>query len=219
MLRKRLCRLTGFEPQLDALAELNSKKSDLETYLPYAVSDGKEHILRVCHIPGMTSLLEPDQNTLRLFPMFSEWGTVVRERAITTRRLDDIEEIEAFDFLKMDVQGSELSVLQNGRGRLAKTVVVQAEASCIPIYKNQPVFGEIDLELRKLGLVPHAFAAVNQRMIAPMRANDVYAALISWLRSMSFMSVISPGPMRWTWSRRSISPSSRIIAVDLMIWP
>jgi len=177
MLEKRLCWLIGFEPQLDALAELNSRKSDLETYLPYAISDGKEHILRICSIPGMTSLLEPDQNALGYFPMFSEWGRVVREQAIMTRRLDDIEEIDAIDFLKMDVQGSELSVLQNGKGRLAKTVVVQAEVSFIPIYKNQPVFGAIDLELRKLGLVPHAFAAVNQRMIAPMRANDVYAAL------------------------------------------
>jgi hypothetical protein len=74
MLQKRLCRLVGFEPQLDALAELNSRKSDLETYLPYAVSDGKKHILRACSIPGMTSLLEPDQNVLAYFPMFSEWG-------------------------------------------------------------------------------------------------------------------------------------------------
>jgi FkbM family methyltransferase len=176
MLQRRLCRLIGFEPQLDALAELNAKKSDMETYLPYAVSDGKEHILRICGIPGMTSLLEPDQNALWHFPMFSEWGKIVRELAIMTKRLDDIEEVDAVDFLKMDVQGSELSVLQNGKRRLAKTVVVQAEVSFIPIYKNQPVFGEVDLELRKLGLVPHAFAAINQRMIAPMRGNNVYAA-------------------------------------------
>jgi len=77
----------------------------------------------------------------------------------------------------MDVQGSELSILQNGKRRLAKTVAVQVEVSFIPIYKNQPVFGEIDLELRGLGLVPHAFAAINQRMITPMRGTNVYAAL------------------------------------------
>lgn len=177
MLERRLCRLIGFEPQPEALAKLISKKSDLETYLPYAVADGKEHILRICRAPGMTSLLEPDQNALGYFPMFSEWGRVVRELSIMTRRLDDIEEIDAIDFLKMDVQGSELSILQNGKRRLAKFVAVQVEVSFIPIYKGQPVFGEIDLELRKLGLVPHAFAAINQRMIAPMTGNNVYAAL------------------------------------------
>jgi hypothetical protein len=47
----------------------------------------------------------------------------------------------------------------------------------VPVRKNQPVFVEIDLELRGLGLVPHTFAAVNQRMIAPMTGNNVYAAL------------------------------------------
>jgi hypothetical protein len=47
----------------------------------------------------------------------------------------------------------------------------------VPVRKDQPVFGEIDLEPRGLGLVPHAFAAVNQRMIAPMTGNNVYAAL------------------------------------------
>ena len=173
--REEVCRT--FEPQPEALAELNSKKSDLETYLPYAVSDGKERILRVCQAPGMTSFLEPDQNALGHFPMFSEWGRVVRELAVVTRRLDDIEEIGAVDFLKIDVQGSELLVFQNGKRQLAKTVAVQVEVSFITIYKGQPVFGEIDVELRKLGLVPHAFAAINRRMIAPMMGNSVYAAI------------------------------------------
>ena len=41
-----------------------------------------------------------------------------------TRRLDDIIEIDEIDFLKMNVQGSELSVLRNGKRRLAKTFVI-----------------------------------------------------------------------------------------------
>ena len=31
LLQKRLCRVTGFEPQAEALAVLNTRKSDLET--------------------------------------------------------------------------------------------------------------------------------------------------------------------------------------------
>jgi FkbM family methyltransferase len=99
MLQRRLCRLTGFEPQPEALAELNSRKSDLETDFPYVVSDGKKHTLRVCGAPGMTSLLE-------------ERGRAVRGLPITTRRLDDIKETGAIHFLKMDVQGSELSIFR-----------------------------------------------------------------------------------------------------------
>ena len=44
MLQRRMCRLIGFEPQAEALAQLQSSKGDLETYLPYAVGDGgKRH--------------------------------------------------------------------------------------------------------------------------------------------------------------------------------
>lgn len=177
MLQKRLCRLIGFEPQIKALAELNSRKSDLELYLSYAVGDGTEGRLRVCQAQGMTSLFEPDKNTLKYFPKFSEWGKVLKELPITTRRLDDIEEISAIDFLKIDIQGSELSVFRHGKLRLAKAVVIQTEVSFIALYKGQPVFGDIDLELRKLGFVPHAFASINKRLIAPLAAKDPYAAI------------------------------------------
>src|SRR6266571_2114563 len=37
MLQRRICRLIGFDPQPDALTRLNACKTDLETYLPYAV--------------------------------------------------------------------------------------------------------------------------------------------------------------------------------------
>jgi hypothetical protein len=34
MLRRRICRVIGFDPQPDVLNNLNAAKSDLETYLP-----------------------------------------------------------------------------------------------------------------------------------------------------------------------------------------
>ena len=177
MLQDRLCRLTGFEPQSDALAALNARKSDLETYLPYAVGDGQDHVLKICKASGMTSLLEPDPHTLKHFPGFPEWGTVVRELPIKTHRLDDIAEIDALDFLKIDVQGSELSVFQNGRSKLAQAVAIQTEVSFLPLYKQQPVLGDIDRELRALGFVLHGFAGIDKRMIAPMTGSSPHAAL------------------------------------------
>jgi hypothetical protein len=86
-------------------------------------------------------------------------------------------EIDHIDFLKIDIQGSELSVFQNGRARLAKAVAIQTEVSFVPLYKDQPVFGDIDLELRGLGFIPHMFAAINKKMIAPMMGPHPGAAL------------------------------------------
>ena len=167
MLAKRLCRVVGFEPQAEALAALERQKSDLETYLPHAIGDGNDAVLRVCRAPGMTSLLEPEPRVLKLFAGFPEFGTVIKKIPVTTRRLDSIEEIADLDFLKIDVQGSELNIFRGGRSRLSRAVAIQTEVSFIPLYRDQPVFGDVDLELRGLGFVPHCFAGIKRWMILP----------------------------------------------------
>jgi FkbM family methyltransferase len=176
MLQQRICRLIGFDPHPEALAQLNNSKSDLETYLPYAVGDGGTHTLKICRGIGFASLLQPDEKVLTHFPRFSELGKVVDEIQLATRRLDDIAEIRELDLLKIDIQGSELSVFKNGRVRLAKAVAVQTEISFVALYKDQPVFGDVDLELRSLGFIPHMFAAINKKMIAPMAGPNPAAA-------------------------------------------
>ena len=168
MLQKRICTLVGFEPQPEALARLNAGKSDMETYLPYAVGDGTRGTLKVCQAPGMTSLYMPNPRVLSMFPNFIHFGRVVREIEIETRTLDSVSEIGQLDFLKIDVQGSELAIFNNGKSRLGDAVAVHTEVSFIPLYLGQPVFGDIDLAMRELGFVPHMFAAINKRMILPL---------------------------------------------------
>src|SRR5476649_1592587 len=62
--------LVGFEPNLDALAQLEKTKGPNEAYLPHAVADGRQHTLRICHAAGMTSLLQPNPEVLELFHGF-----------------------------------------------------------------------------------------------------------------------------------------------------
>jgi FkbM family methyltransferase len=176
MLQRRLCRVTGFDPHPQAQPRLNAAKGDLETYLPYAVGDGQTHTLNICRGLGFASLLQPDARALMHFPNFSELGRVIDRMPLPTRRLDDIAEIAAIDLLKIDIQGSELSVFRNGRARLSKAVAIQTEVSFVPLYEKQPVFGEVDLELRSQGFVPHMFAAINRKMISPMVGPDPAAA-------------------------------------------
>src|SRR5262249_14095197 len=177
MVERGLCCVTGCEPQREGLAALREHKSDLDTYLPYVVGGGGGATMRICRAPGMTSLLAPDPTALRHFPGFSEWGQVVRETPVMTRRIDDIAEIDVVDFIKIDVQGSELTVFRNGRERLKDVVVIQTEVSFITLYRGQPAFGEIDVELRSAGFVPHSFVAINKRMIAPLVGDSPFAAL------------------------------------------
>jgi len=168
LLQMRGCRVTGFEPQADALAALNARKSEFETYLPNVIADGKRAKLHVCHAPGMTSLLKPSQQMLGQFRGFPEWGKVVREIPVETSRLDDVVAGNPLDLLKIDIQGSELTAIENGRRCLARAVAVQCEVSFLPLYEDQPTHGAIDRALSRLGFVPHAYAAINRRMIGPL---------------------------------------------------
>jgi FkbM family methyltransferase len=173
MLDYGLCTVTGFEPQERALAELQERKGPLERYLPDVVADGREHRLKVTRAEGMTSLLTPDENQLRLFTPFLEWGAVVQRLDVQTRRLDDLD-IDDFDLLKLDVQGAELMVLQNGRERLRNAVAVHTEVSFVPLYMGQPTFGDVDAELRAQGFVPHSMPDVKQWAIAPTMFGGSY---------------------------------------------
>jgi FkbM family methyltransferase len=181
LLAARLCNVTGFEPQPKALAELNARKSAAETYLPYVIGDGMPGTLRVCSAPGMTSLLHPDPNMAMYFRGFESWGRVVEEQPVETRRLDDVTEIAHLDFLKIDVQGAELTVIRNGARQLERAVAIQAEISFMPLYEGQPSFGELELELRRQGFVPHCFAGIKNWMISPMYIESSPFAAINQL--------------------------------------
>ena len=172
MLSAGLCHVTGFEPQQRELLALQLTRGPNELYLPYAVGDGSAATLKVCRATGMTSLLEPDPTTLGLFAALQSCGEVIARIPVETRRLDDIREIEHLDFLKIYIQGSELSVFQNGREKLAEAVAIQTEVSFIPLYLDQPSFGEMDSELRAQGFIPHTFAEVSRRPIGDFEVGD-----------------------------------------------
>lgn len=167
MLSAGLCRVTGFEPQEQALLELQQKKGPNEHYLPHAVGDGGTHTLNICVASGMTSLFEPDPATLGLFDVLRPLGEVTRRVPLETRKLDDISEIQHLDFLKIDIQGGELAVFKGGAVKLSQTVVVQTEISFVTLYKGQPSLGDVDLEMRRQGFIPHCFATMKRWPIAP----------------------------------------------------
>ena len=161
-----LGRLFAFEPDSRQVEPLRQRLGAAGTVIEAAVGDGREHTLHVCD-HGWTSLLEPDLAALEFFNTFRQLGRVRSTQAIQTRRLDDIAELPAIDFLKMDVQGAELMVLQNGRGKLAGCVAAQLEVSFVTLYKDQPAFGAIDLEMRAQSFIPHRFMDIKRWGVAP----------------------------------------------------
>lgn len=167
-----LGRVYGFEPNPDALMQLNAMKGPNETYVPSAVYDGSVQELKVCKAQGMTSLLEPNTDLLSYLHGFPEWGTVEERILISTVRLDDVDEINNIDYLKIDIQGAELEVFRNGTNRLRDCLVIHTEVEFLPMYLEQPLFSEVELFLRGLGFTFHRFTPLVSRIVQPMIFND-----------------------------------------------
>lgn len=157
MLDLGLCKVVGIDASEKSF-EINPD----ETLIGFAIKDGKEAILRRCRAPGMNSLLEPKNVSLKSFLAFSDFGSVISIEEISTVTLNDFnDEHGPFDFVKMDTQGSELDIIQHGEKALKHTVALQTEISFIELYERQATFGTIDNALRKLGFVPHKFTSVK----------------------------------------------------------
>src|SRR5262245_13753163 len=163
------CNVTGFEPQNDELNKLNERKRKNERYFSAAIGNGQTINLNICRYSGWTSAFIPNPKSLDLFSVFKNNATVVKQQHhIPTSRLDDLDEIPTVDFLHIDIQGSELEVLRNAQKKLSNAVMIQTEVSFFPLYEGQPTFGDVDLELRKQGFVPHCFAALKTCPISPL---------------------------------------------------
>jgi len=158
----------GFEPNPDARAELQAVAKPNEIFLADALGDGGSHTLHFCNAPGMNSLFEPDLTVLEKFHLFAEFGTVVRTEKVGTKRLDDVEAVRPMDYLKLDVQGFEKTILEHGRETLKGCLVVHTEAAFVPMYRNQPCLGEVDTLLRGLGFVAHTIFSAKRWGVAPL---------------------------------------------------
>lgn len=81
---------------------------------------------------------------------------LVAKKRIKTEKLDVALRNAGFadrnvGLLKLDVQGAELLVLKGAPETLSRTAVVYTEVEFAPLYKNQPLFHDIDALLRASG--------------------------------------------------------------------
>jgi FkbM family methyltransferase len=162
----RLSAFDGDERHKDKLTQVYGENFDLYTDI---IADGRQHTLYLASPEsGMSSIFKPSEKRLGFFNGFPLFGKIHTEMSVTSRRLDDIEELGPIDFLKMDIQGSELMVLENGKTKLERCVAIQLEVSFAPLYEGQPSFGDIDCWMRANGYLPHRFMDIKRWSIAPI---------------------------------------------------
>ncbi len=174
LLENDLASLIGFEPDEKACKKLNEKKINKNCqFFPYFIGDGKIATFYETNWAATGSIFPPNTLLLEKFQNLSELVTPVAQHKVKTMRLDDIPEIERIDFLKMDIQGGELSALSNAPNHLKTTLIVQAEVEFIELYKGQPLFSDVDSFLRSQGFQFHCFTGgLLGRTFKPLVVNN-----------------------------------------------
>jgi FkbM family methyltransferase len=175
LVEQGLARVIGFEPRAEALQVLN-QRSGAYRYLPYCLGDGTLRTFHVTLWKGCCSLYEPDPQVINLFVAMDasiDAGhyRVVEQVPVQTARLDDVARVESLrpDYLKLDVQGAELDVLRHATNALESVLVLETETEFIPMYKGQPLFGDIQTFLREHGFWLHKLFDFGTRSFRPVR--------------------------------------------------
>jgi FkbM family methyltransferase len=125
--------------------------------LPYALwSEETELTLNINNSPGTSSVFEANMTFLQQFEDAQRFE--VKDKVfIKTKTIDGLaqsNEINSVDFVKIDVQGGELAILQGGEKFFKNNIVgLEAEVEFASMYKNQPLFSDLDVFVREqLGL-------------------------------------------------------------------
>lgn len=158
----------GFEPDEEECAKLNAslkaeghRFGDLR-FLPTALGPREEtRTLNVMRHPGASSILSPDLDVTARFAPHHAYYDVVSTVTVDTVPLDRVIEEQGIVnpvYMKIDVEGFELELLQGAEKLLASSLLaLRSEIAFLPTRLEQPGFGEIAAFLKPFGLMPMGF--------------------------------------------------------------
>lgn len=157
----------GFEPDDAAFAALMENPLPGSHYIQRAV--GKPGPAHFYPHPstGLGSLLKIDEDAVGFI---GHPGWYARQQdgiPIDIVALDDLseDELPKPDLIKIDIQGGELDVFQHGRGKMSECIAVVTEVRFARIYENEPLWADLDIELRGQGMSLHKLMFAKSKQI------------------------------------------------------
>ena len=158
--------LYGFEPNEEEFNKLEI--TDKKKFFKKAIGDGSDQLLNICKYPGWTSFLEPDTDYIKKFHNFENNSKIIKQIPMKTERLDEINFEKEIDFFKIDVQGLESIIIENGLNKISDALVVQLELSPVPIYKREKNMSHVSNLMEKLNFNLNMFHKINTKAFKPM---------------------------------------------------
>lgn len=182
-----LAEVIGFEPDAEQFARLQASGREHYRYLPYALGTGGTQTFHVAHFPGCSSLLPPNPAWVDRFTAIGATGPHANFRVthtvpVETHRLDDLPDVPAPDYIKLDIQGVERDVLSHGARTLSSTVVIESEVLFGPLYEGQGDFADLTLLLREQGFQLLELRDVHRCVVAPfLTENTPFPSRGQWM--------------------------------------
>lgn len=160
-----LAHVYGFEPNEAQFAKLVETPSEHETYFCEAVGLPGNRTLYIHPTAGFTSLYPLDERAVRAIGKQKWLSDKIEAVPLTPVTLDTLADLPPVDLLKMDLQGGELEVLRGGITKLSSAIAVVSEVRFHRIYAGEPLFGDLDAELRAQGFKLHKFMFTKSVMM------------------------------------------------------
>lgn len=160
----------GFEPDAEECDRLNASVNAIASglralrYIPTAVGRAdEERMLNLYRARGCTSLLTADPDFAALYAR-DDYFILDGQVRVRVERLDAAAERFGFadaHYMKIDIQGAELEAMQSAPNLLSQMLAIRSEVEFAPIYKGQPLFADVDAELRAKGFMLARFPQMH----------------------------------------------------------
>ncbi|AZL15684.1 FkbM family methyltransferase [Rickettsiales endosymbiont of Stachyamoeba lipophora] len=170
----KITSVLGFEPDQEECERLNSIPEITQTWADFRLEptalagEQGESILRLLSAPTNHSLLRPNTAFTKRYNMvkWEEVGTWPLKTDTLDNVLYNTVHLNQHygEFIKIDTQGTEYEIFQGATRCLnERTMAIICEVAFCELYKDQKLFSEIEIELRKAGFVFYGFMPIHGR--------------------------------------------------------
>jgi FkbM family methyltransferase len=148
-----LAQLIGFDADAQEIQGLQ-KEIPNENFVPKVLgAKNGSGTLYLTQELACSSVYAPDEKLISQRPSL-QVTNLISSRKVDVSTLDEWvagKGFGAIDFIKLDVQGAELDVLQGAQKALGSVRMLEVEIEFNPIYQSMPLFGDVDRLLRGQG--------------------------------------------------------------------
>lgn len=199
---KRYLKAIGFEPDKQEFNNLiRTSNSQVTAYFNTALYEKKATVdFFIMRDRALSSILKPNREFLDNYPDSARYD-ILQTTQIEVDTLDNVLNSGAntdADFIKLDSQGSELSILKGASNILDSVITgLQIEVEFAPLYQGQPLFSEIDEFVRKFGFQlfdfrPFFWKTSRGMQYGKPRGQIVSADALYLLDTGKFLAVLDP---------------------------